>query len=280
MKKYFCVVLSLLIAVFFVGNISFCEASKKVIAVTTIVNSCGGSYGRLAAQDIENQMTTLLVKSGMYDVVERTHLDRVIKELCLQDTGLIYENTAIEFGQLTGADFTLVGNVTGAEVFTSNNLLYKSTKAKVKFNFRFIDNKTGKVKISEMIEGSNTSSEFENKHPSKKQLMSNAVNDLSRKIVDKINELNPLSGTVVEISGGTVYIDLGSDSGVRQGEEYTIYREGKVIYHPITGDILGVEEEFVGTMKITDVKSNYAVGKLKKNEGAVKKGDKVKRSRK
>ncbi len=281
MKKLLCSILMALVAICgFVGiNTSNCDAAKKVVAVTEVVNSCCGTYGRLAAQEIESELVTALVQSGMYDVVERTQLDPIIREMNLGNIGMISGNTAIEFGNLTGANYTVIGSIVSSDVSPFNNHLYKGTKAKIKFNFKFVDNKTGQIKIAEMIEGSNTVSEYENKHPDKKVMLSGAVTDVAKKIVAKISEINPIVGTVAAVNGDIVYIDLGSDKGVHEKDEYVIYREGNIVTHPVTGEILPVETIFVGTVKIKEVHPNYSIGEIKKEKQKIQKNDKVKRGK-
>ena len=190
---------------------------------------------------------------------------------------MIAGNTAIQFGQMVGADYTVVGNIVAADVDSFNNYLYKGTKAKIKFNFKFIDNKTGLIKIAEILEGSDTVSEFENKSPDRDMLISGAANDVAQKIVAKIDEINPLSGLVVSASENQIYIDLGSDNGVKTGDNFIIYKEGNIIKHPVTGQIIAVKEIVIGSMKVVEVHPNYALCELKKSKGHVAVGDKVKR---
>lgn len=266
----------MLVAILMVGTMT-CEAAKKTVAVTGIENMDRSSYGRKAAAELDAAITTILVKSGSYNVVEREQLSHVIGELGIQSTGMIAGNTAIQFGQMVGADYTVVGNIVAADVDSFNNYLYKGTKAKIKFNFKFIDNKTGLIKIAEILEGSDTVSEFENKSPDRDMLISGAANDVAQKIVAKIDEINPLSGLVVSASDNQIYIDLGSDNGVKMGDNFIIYKEGNIIKHPVTGQIIAVKEIVIGSMKVVEVHPNYALCELKKSKGRVAVGDKVKR---
>lgn len=252
-------------------------AAKKVVAVTGVESASSSSYGRKAAQDFESQLVTVLVDSGRYDVVERGQLDYVVRELGLHSSGMISGNTAIQFGQLTGADYTVVGNVIAADVESFNNYLYKGYKAKVKFNFKFIDNKTGMIKIAKIVEGSDTVSEYENKNPDRNILMSGAVNDASKKIVELINSVNVITGVVAAVNNEKIYIDLGSDAGAHVGDKFVVFREGNVVTHPVTGEIIAVEEDTFAQLKVTEVNSNYSVCQVVKAQKAVQKGDKIKR---
>lgn len=258
---------------------STCLAAKKIVAVMGVENSVGNNWGERAAQDLESQLTAALVQSGRYDVVERTQLEYLMRELGLHSSGLISGKTAIQFGQLSGAEYTVIGNVTAASVEPFNNYLYRGHKGKIKFNFKFIDNKTGVIKVAEIIEGSDTVSEFENTRPNFNTLISGAANDVSEKIVDLINDANPIVGVVAGVSGENIYIDLGFDNGAHEDDKFIVYREGNVITHPVTGEIIGVEEEELGVAKIIDAKSNYSICKVTKSERPIRKGDKVKREK-
>ena len=270
----------LLVLVAFVtcfGNTVNVEAAKKTVAVTGVENNIGGSYAHKAATDLDAELTTVLVQCGMYNVVERGQLDHIVRELGLHTTGLINGKTAIQFGQMTGADYSVIGNIVAADVSSFNNHLYKGTKAKIKFNFKFVDNKTGTIKIAEMIEGTDTVSEFENKYPDRDMMLGNAAKEVAEQVLEKINEANPIYGNVLKVMGNKVYFHLGSNSGVRKGDVFVIYREGEGLVDPITGDILGVAEEVIGTLKVEEVKPQYSVGVVKKLNGNIDKNCKVKR---
>lgn len=277
MKRYTKILMLMMLSLLVMAFSATCFAAKKVVAVTGVEYSSSAYMGQRAAADFESQLVTALVDSGRYDVVERNQLNYVVRELGLQSSGMISGNTAIQFGQLTGADYTVVGNVIAADVESFNNYLYKGYKGKVKFNFKFIDNKTGMIKIAKIVEGSDTVSEYENKNPDRNILMSGAVNDASKKIVELINSVNVLTGVVAAVNNDKIYIDLGSDAGAHVGEKYIVFREGNVVTHPVTGEIIAVEENYFAQLKVVEVNSNYSVCEIVKAKKAVQKGDKIKR---
>ena len=219
-----------------------------------------------------------LVNSGTCEVVERTRLDSVMQELHLQNSGAIEGATAIKFGELSGAQYTVCATLYEANVADFNNYLYKGTKARVKLDFRFIDNKTGKILTDKMIEGSKTVSEFENSHQNHRTLISRAVSDAAKEIVEELK--GTTVGMIVKVSDELAYIDIGTEMGVAPKDKYIIYRAGETLIHPVTGEIMGVEEITIGELVITEAKLNYSVGEIKKCEDIVKTGDQVKRLRK
>lgn len=254
-----------------------CEAAAKKVAVTGFMNGSGNNYGRFVCNNLESEVLNGLVQNKNYTVVERSALDRIFQELGLQNSGVVDSSSAIEIGKLSGADYTLIGNVVSADVMPFNNVLYTGHKAKIKFALRIVDNKTGVILVSDIVEGSQSEMTQQNMRPNVENLLTAASTEAAHKVMDKMNDLNPLSGTVISVSGKMVYFDLGLDDGVKVGDIYTVYKEGKMLMHPVTGEVLGVEEDVIGAIKICEVKPNYAVGEIKKQAMPFHAGHKVKR---
>lgn len=256
-----------------------CCAAKKVVAVTEIEYDSWSHNQRQAAADFQEQMVTTLVQSGKFDVAERMQLDKVLRELALSSTGLISGETAIEFGHLTGADYTIIGSVISADI-DSGAAIFGGSKAIVKFNFRFVDNRTGIIKVSEIIKGSSTNGLFGGGDPKNNMLIGKAVNDASQKLMKLINKMTPLNGSIVNVKGTDAYIDLGKDNGVKVGEVFIVYNEGEPLTQPGTGKVLGVEENDIGQVKVRDVRDSYAICEILKGQNRMKRGDLVKKGEK
>ncbi len=253
-------------------------ADKQVIAVWDIANGCGSRLGAKVAQDFKAELTTALVNSGAYTVVERGQLKSVMREFAFQQSGMVDPATAVQIGKMSGAGLTFVGNVVTATVGHQDNFVYKSIKAKVKLNYKIIDNKTGVIKISDMVEG-NTSALISHR-PNPELLMYNAVQEAVGKVTEALTGINPLGGSIMKVSGKKVYINIGGEQGVKVGDTYVIYREGEALVDPTTGDILGVEEEEIGSVKVTEVMPKYSVATLKKDKEKVTAKMKVRRAQK
>jgi curli biogenesis system outer membrane secretion channel CsgG len=56
-------------------------------------------------------LTTNIVQSRLFEVIEREQLSNVLKELKLNQTGLVDANSAKEVGQILAADSILCGSV-------------------------------------------------------------------------------------------------------------------------------------------------------------------------
>jgi len=52
-----------------------------------------------------------LINAQEFALLERSDLDKILKEQALQQTGAVYENTAVQLGKVVGAKLTISGNV-------------------------------------------------------------------------------------------------------------------------------------------------------------------------
>ena len=57
-------------------------------------------------------------------------------------------------------------------------------------------------------------------------------------MADKIIKDFPLEGYVVSRTDQKISIDIGRYAGVKAGMRFSVFREGSVIKHPKTGEIL------------------------------------------
>jgi hypothetical protein len=82
-------------------------------------------------------------------------------------------------------------------------------------------------------------------------------------IVSQIIALFPrVSGEVVEVQGTSVTLSVGKRDGVVTGLELSLYREGRELRHPKTGEILGKTEKALGRLRIVEVAEAYSVGNV------------------
>jgi len=80
---------------------------KKTIAVMdfSLIGIDNNTMNKFAMED----MTTKLVQSGQYLVVERTKLNAILEEHKLADSGLLDEKSSSQLGKLVAADIILTG---------------------------------------------------------------------------------------------------------------------------------------------------------------------------
>ncbi|OPZ85678.1 MAG: Curli production assembly/transport component CsgG [bacterium ADurb.Bin429] len=110
-------------------------ARGKVALMTfSLVDITSASIATNVAEDLSTSMI-----NNDFQLIERGQLDKVLKELKVQDTALIDPATAQKLGQLTGCDMILVGSISDRGQF-------------VVINSRLLETATGKALAAERVE--------------------------------------------------------------------------------------------------------------------------------
>lgn len=109
------------------GNKGKIYIKKKTIAIKDFEVIVGAN--KSIAQYVQEDITTVLVNSGYFNVVERVKLKSVLDELILSQSGSIYPDSAKQIGKLLGADIILTGTLaaTGDEWNTNLRLINTET---------------------------------------------------------------------------------------------------------------------------------------------------------
>ena len=182
--------------------------------------------------------TTALVQDGRFDVIERAMLQKIIEEQKLAMSGIVDESTASKLGKILGVENVITGSVL-------------NLKNRIEVNARIIGVENGSIVAAENVVRSSVED------------LQGLVNDLTQRIVYHF----PMTGYVVKKKDKEVMIDLGRDAGLHAGMEFIVYKEGEVIRHPKTGEVLDVEKIHTGRIRITQVHNNMAEAKIIKEEG-------------
>jgi len=69
-----------------------------------------------------------------------------------------------------------------------------------------------------------------------------------------------IEGRVAAVEGGSVYINVGSSSGVQVGDTFAVSRIVKEVKDPVTKEVLDVVTAPLGTLQITTVREKIAIG--------------------
>jgi TolB-like protein len=178
-------------------------------------------------------MITALVQEGRFDVIERRLLEKVLKEQNLGASGVVDTQSA-----------SRLGKVLGARVVISGTVIKLSRMTEV--NTRLIDVQTGSILAAENVNSETTTR------------LAKLINLMAIKIIKNF----PLEGYIVERSGDRAFIDLGKRAGVRKGLQFIVYKEGKVIRHPKTGEILDIEHIETGRIKVESIKEKTSTAKI------------------
>jgi TolB-like protein len=194
---------------------------------------------------------TAFVKEGRFDVIERSLLNKILEEQKLSISGIIDEGTATELGKLLGV-----------KVIISGSVLRLMNALEV--NARIIDVETASIIAAENVRSGTA----------------DRLKDLVDQMSVKIMKHFPLEGYVVSRGPeeNIITIDLGKYSGVKTGLEFQVFKEGKVIKHPKTGEVLDVERTNLGRAVTVDVRDKIAKAQILEESftGAIQFGQRVK----
>ena len=191
---------------------------------------------------------TAMVKEGRFDVIERRLLQKILSEQQLVMTGVVDESGATQIGKLLGVKVIISGSV-------------MKVREMLEVNARIIDVENASIIAAESVKSSTASR------------LQDLIVEMSAKIIRNF----PLEGYVVNRDGKKVTLDLGSRSGVKPGMEFVVYREGEVIKHPKTGEVLDVERIHTGRVRIQTVLGKISEGEVLEEEAddAIKYGQLV-----
>ena len=109
MKKKLFVLITMLVGVFF--NVTAAEfATEKRVAVLPFITK--GKFDPLYAEVALDNFITRLIQGKAYRVVERSQLDKAMKELKFQSSDDFDESSMMEVGKLAGAEIVVIGIIT------------------------------------------------------------------------------------------------------------------------------------------------------------------------
>jgi TolB-like protein len=174
-------------------------------------------------------LITGLVETGRFDVIERRLLEKLLEEQKLGLTGAIDPGSAAQLGKILGVKTIVSGTVTSLEGYTE-------------INARLINVDTASIVAAEKVRASSAEK----------------LSDLVARITEKIATSFPLEGYIVQRNGARVTIDLGGALGVNPGMRFVVVKEGKVIKHPKSGQVLDVETIETGIIEIKNVRDKTA----------------------
>jgi TolB-like protein len=101
-------------------------------------------------------------------------------------------------------------------------------------------------------------------------------NILSQKVSELADKLAfAIEGYIVGVSGETVYINLGQESGIVEGIKFEVVRLDKERPFKMGDKIIGYSETEIGQIEITKVRKEMSLAKITKKVMDIQEGDKV-----
>lgn len=264
---------------------------KRTIAVQRF-SSSGAFDAYYGSWDVgaglEAMLVTALIESGQFIVLERANLGDVLSEQELVAAGMTGTGDDVKVGQLNSAQLLIYGAVTefdtreksgGFNIGTAiggKSLGLGSSRAEgsIGLDVRVVDASTGQVLKSKHVEESITAKGFDiaagyrGMSIGDSNFVKTPLGQAAREAITDAVELiaeqaarTEWVGQVVEFDGEDIYVNAGTGSGIREGDQFVIKKITKRLTDPTTGEVLMLKTKRVGMVKVGTVAEKIAFGK-------------------
>jgi curli biogenesis system outer membrane secretion channel CsgG len=276
MKRFFIFSIMIIVCLALLSPLTL-MAQKKRVAVFEFDDKTDHRVhwwsGQSVGRGMSDMLVTALVKSGKYQVMERSALDKIMQEQKLGMTGMVTQQSAAQVGKLLGVQVAVIGSVTefghskGSTGGRIKNVKIGVSKqsASVAIDVRFINVNTGEILLAENIRKQKSKSglsfgtpkfSFNNKNKFDQSIVGKATRDAIESIMKLLEKQSiapgKFEGKVIKVAGGQVYINRGAQAGVNNGDVFVIYAKGEELIDPDTGLSLGSEDTKIGKIKVTN----------------------------
>ncbi len=254
-------------------------AQQKSIGVLPFKNLSGQ---RGLEQLIASSLMSELSKNPKLNVIDRDDLTAILNEQGLSRMGLLAKDNSAQMGRISGISYIVTGSISDSRITDQSNVAADKTKINIMVFWKVLDTTSGSVVFADTTTGSINKVRAKDKNGKKiwKVAFSEytkSAKDVSKKISDLLDEnLNesPIPVHIASIDGNIVYIDAGANKQVLPGQVFTVYKDGKAVCNPETGEVLGVQHKMVCQITITSVENKMSLGTVTSGEiGDLKIGD-------
>ncbi len=249
---------------------------KKRVAVFVFDDKTDRSFlwwnQKGVGEGVSDMLITELVKSGNYRVIERQELDEILKEQNLGESGIVTAESAAEIGKVLGVELAVMGAVTEFGYKKSDTggrvknfgLGVSSQSATVALDCRMVNTTTAEIVAAENIRKEKSAKglkvdtrniDFHSQKDFDESLVGKAARDAVEGVIELINKSAPSipwQAKVVTEKNGQVFINVGSTSGIRPGDNFYVYRKGEDLVDPDTGLSLGSIDSKIGEIKVVN----------------------------
>lgn len=289
LRTYRTAAMSLALAFALVGALpAVAAAQAKVrVAVMNFENNStwswwGDSLGAAAA----DELTTQLVQSGKFTVVERTQLDSVLAEQDLGASGRVNAQTAAKLGQVLGVQLIFTGSITQFSIERKSigfrGIGGSYSNAESKLDVRLIDTSTGEILMAAEGQGNKrmgggyfkgASAERTFDQGAAQEALRPAVEQVVADVAGKADRFASIQppapeAQIVGTRDGSFYLNRGENAGITVGQRFDVQRVVDEI-KDANGAVLDRVIQKVGVIEVTQVLSQSAICKLVEGEAKV-----------
>ncbi|MFN2382922.1 MAG: CsgG/HfaB family protein [Gemmatimonadota bacterium] len=243
------------------------------------------------ARGLTEMLTTALVETGRFVVLERKAIEQVLSEQDFGAGGRVNTATAPAVGQAIGAQVLITGDITeftyqqsslggNISILRSVGATGERLTAMVALDIRLLDAVTGEVVFSKRTEGKASATgvsadiklgdqQFGTAMGANTPLgkaSREAIEDAVEAVVEGMRKV-PWSGRVVDVRDAAIYVNAGAESGIALGTAFDVFVVQEALVDPETGLNLGAPDRQIGSLVVTEVADKYAVARATAGEG-------------
>jgi curli biogenesis system outer membrane secretion channel CsgG len=281
------------------------DAAKPRVAVLEFKNKTEGyvwAWYR-AGEAAQDMFVTELVKKGGFRVMERERLAAILEEKNLTVSGDIDPKTAVKLGKMIGVEYLIAGAVTELGVADRDvhvpsgifggrlpSVNVRSQKMDAAVDARAFSTSTGEIVWADTASESTSDSSVyvagagggvEDRRKLDRLLrpvVLRLAESLGRKTLATsglggTSDASGVAGKIAKAAGGAIYLNVGAEAGIKEGDEFDVFRVGEVIKDPDTGEVLGANEMKVGRIKVIAVRGPRLSSAITVSGSGFKAGD-------
>ena len=170
-----------------------------------------------------------------------------------------------------GAMDGMAGQLAGAAPKSANVAVHRLT-AKVGIDLRLVDATTGQVIQSVRGRGSASATGVAADFQKQDQQIGagvevqtplgrasqGAIEDAVRQMVKQLEQV-PWSGLIADVRGTQIYVNAGSEAGVKVGLVLDVFAPEDAVVDPSTGEVLGANDEKSGSIRVVKVNPRFSI---------------------
>lgn len=266
---------------------SFAQTKVRVAVMNFDNNSTWTWWGDNLGSAAADELTTQLVNTGKFTVIERAQLGAILAEQNLGQSGAVTASTAAQVGKLLGVQLIMTGSITQFSIERRSagfrGIGGSIANAESKLDVRLVNTETGEVMVVAEGQGNKrmgggyfkgASAERTFDQGAAQEALRPAVEQVVARISAQSSTMASIQpaapeGQIVSSRDGSYYINRGQNAGIKVGQRFDVMRVMDEI-KDADGRLLDRVINKVGTLEVTQVLSQSAVCKLIDGQAAVK----------
>jgi len=210
---------------------------------------------------LTDKIVTRIIKSHRFNVIDRSHLDQIIKEQNLQLSGAIDEATMVQMGRIIGVEKFITGSFTRNSTEYHKEEYYEGKKimdayytSEINATIKLLDVETGMY--IEATEAIGTGRGNDNRNA-----LLDALEMVANNVISGFEEYFKIQAFITKIDKSIVYLDRGTTHGINTGMSFEVY---DIIRNDVVSrsTSVGANVSKIGKLKIVSTESQSSKGRM------------------